>query len=466
MVRDNALAVTGLLSTKIGGPSVKPYQPHGYWAYLNFPPREWDDSVGEDQYRRGLYTWWQRAFPQPSLLAFDAPSREECVAERVRSNVPQQALVLLNDPTYVEAARVFAERILREGGTSSRPGCAGPTRGPCQRAAERGGSRGCCGASARRPAASTRPTRHAAAAPRRRGPGTAAQQDLTAVELAAWTQVARAILNLHEMITRSELRRAMEILTDDLRALRERMTRRAFLGRTRRRASAPLALGALLEPQAAPGRAAGGRGSDRGRDAPATFPPRAKRVIHLYQAGGPSHLELFDYKPKLAAMNGKPMPESFTKGQPIAQLQSQKLNCFGPQHPFARFGGSGQEMTTLFPQIGEVADEICIVRSMHDRADQPRPRPHLHEHGHPDLRPAGGGVLDLVRHRGRGRRPAGLRGPHLAGPRRPDAADRGPAVAQRLPPQPLPGRPVPLEGRRRALPARARRARPTSSSAT
>ena len=116
MVRDNALAVSGLLSLEMGGPSVFPYQPLGYWSFLNFPPREWEDSMGEDQHRRGLYTWWQRSFPQPSLLAFDAGSREECVAERTRSNVPQQALALLNDPTYVEAARSFATRIAEEGG--------------------------------------------------------------------------------------------------------------------------------------------------------------------------------------------------------------------------------------------------------------------------------------------------------------------------------------------------------------
>jgi len=118
MVRDNALATTGLLSLEMGGPSVFPFQPLGYWSFLNFPPREWEDSMGEDQHRRGLYTWWQRSFLQPSLLAFDAPSREECVAERTRSNVPQQALVLLNDPTYVEAARAFARRIQDEGGES------------------------------------------------------------------------------------------------------------------------------------------------------------------------------------------------------------------------------------------------------------------------------------------------------------------------------------------------------------
>ncbi|HBY62533.1 MAG TPA: sulfatase [Solibacterales bacterium] len=91
---------------------------------------------------------------------------------------------------------------------------------------------------------------------------------------------------------------------------------------------------------------------------------KAKRVIFLYQAGGPSHLETFDHKPKLAEMHGKPMPESFTKGQQIAQLQGAQLVCYGPQYQFRKFGKSGQEMCELFPHIGSVADEICIVRSM------------------------------------------------------------------------------------------------------
>ncbi len=97
---------------------------------------------------------------------------------------------------------------------------------------------------------------------------------------------------------------------------------------------------------------------------PLHFPPRAKRVIFLYQAGGPSHLETFDPKPKLAELDGKPMPESFTKGQQIAQLQGKKLICFGPQHKFQKFGKSGIEMCELFPQLGSVADDLCIVRSM------------------------------------------------------------------------------------------------------
>src|SRR5215475_8633630 len=94
------------------------------------------------------------------------------------------------------------------------------------------------------------------------------------------------------------------------------------------------------------------------------YPAKAKRVIFLYQAGGPSHLETFDNKPKLAEMHGKGMPESFTKGQQIAQLQGRPLVCYGPQHGFQRFGKSGQEICELFPHIGSVADDLCIVRSM------------------------------------------------------------------------------------------------------
>jgi hypothetical protein len=102
---------------------------------------------------------------------------------------------------------------------------------------------------------------------------------------------------------------------------------------------------------------------------PFHVPPRAKRVIWLYMAGGMTHLDTFDHKPKLAAMNGQPMPESFTKGQQIAQLQGQALKCFAPQHPFAKVGRSGQEISTIFPEISaRIADRIAIVRSLHTEA--------------------------------------------------------------------------------------------------
>jgi hypothetical protein len=142
------------------------------------------------------------------------------------------------------------------------------------------------------------------------------------------------------------------------------LQRRTFLGQTTRGLGA-LALASLMDPKAlsaADPSPAGDRWEGVAR--PLHHAAKAKRVIFLCMAGGPSHLETLDHKPKLAEMHGKPMPESFTKGQPIAQLQGQRLNCFGPQHPFRRFGKSGQELSSLFPLIGGVADEICIVRSM------------------------------------------------------------------------------------------------------
>jgi len=114
MIRDNALAISGLLVNEVGGASIKPYQPAGYYRHLNFPPREYRQDTDNRIYRRSMYLHWQRQFLHPMLKAFDAPSREECTAERPRSNTPVAAMNLLNDPAFVEAARVFAQRILTE----------------------------------------------------------------------------------------------------------------------------------------------------------------------------------------------------------------------------------------------------------------------------------------------------------------------------------------------------------------
>jgi hypothetical protein len=147
-----------------------------------------------------------------------------------------------------------------------------------------------------------------------------------------------------------------------------RQTRRAFLGRATTGIGS-VALAALLNGKLfAEGKSSGKLQKWPGLVNPPHVPPKVKRVIYLYMAGGPSHLETFDNKPALAKMHGQPMPESFTKGQPIAQLQGAKLNCFAPQHPFKKFGQSGQEISTIFPQLGEVADEICIMRSMKTEA--------------------------------------------------------------------------------------------------
>lgn len=202
VVRDTLLSCSGLLVDSIGGESVKPYQPPGYWSYLNFPQREWANGQGPELYRRGLYTHWQRQYLHPSLLAFDAPSREECTADRTRSNTPLQALVLLNDPTYVEAAKAFAIRIMKESGDATdeaRMAWAVRT------------------ALARSPRTAEMPVLLQLLAKHREDYGAAQEDalklletgaspvpsDADAVELAAWTSVARTLLNLHETITRN-----------------------------------------------------------------------------------------------------------------------------------------------------------------------------------------------------------------------------------------------------------------------
>jgi hypothetical protein len=133
------------------------------------------------------------------------------------------------------------------------------------------------------------------------------------------------------------------------------LTRRAFLGRASMGLGS-LALASLVEPKLF--------GMPPGVSGFPNFPPKAKRVIFLCMAGGPSHLELFDYKPELAKRHGQPMPDSLTRGQQIAQLQGKELKVFGPQHPFTRYGRCGHEMSVLLPHIGSIADDICIVRSM------------------------------------------------------------------------------------------------------
>lgn len=201
LVRDNALAISGLLVSKVGGPSVKPYQPDGYWENLNFPTRTWQADTGESQYRRGLYTWWQRSFPHPSMLAFDSPTREECAADRPRSNIPQQALVLLNDPSYVEAARAFAANIVQSGGPDSTARLKYAFRQALAREPRAQETEQLSKLIEKLTAQYTTDPKAAEAvlkvgiAPMPSG--------MNPTELATWTNIARVILNLHETVVRS-----------------------------------------------------------------------------------------------------------------------------------------------------------------------------------------------------------------------------------------------------------------------
>ncbi len=200
-VRDNALFAAGLLNLDIGGPSAYPYQPEGYYVSLNFPKRDYEADSDERQYRRGLYTHWQRTFVHPMMANFDAPSREECTADRTVSNTPQQALTLLNDPSFVEAARALAQRAMKEPGTHAFEARLAHAfrlvlaREPTLEEAQ--------GLKAFYATQLDHYTAEPADAAKLAGVGLyPTALDLDPPELAAWTQVARVLLNLNETLMR------------------------------------------------------------------------------------------------------------------------------------------------------------------------------------------------------------------------------------------------------------------------
>ncbi|MCA9184498.1 MAG: PSD1 domain-containing protein [Planctomycetales bacterium] len=201
VIRDTSLSVSGLMATTIGGRSVRPYQPEGYYAHLNFPEREYRADRGENLYRRGVYTHWQRQFLHPALKAFDAPSREECVAERPISNTPLAALTLLNDPCFVEAARVFAQQIVERGGADDRQRLQWAyamqlSRMPSEE--EEQVLLALLAKHRREYEADIGSARQVAAVGEATGP-----PDERMGDVAAWTSVARTLMNLNESITRN-----------------------------------------------------------------------------------------------------------------------------------------------------------------------------------------------------------------------------------------------------------------------
>jgi hypothetical protein len=208
LVRDNALAIAGLLNRDIGGPSAKPYQPPGYYVNIQFPDRDYAPDAGELQYRRGLYMHWQRTFLHPMLANFDAPSREECTAGRTLANTPQQALTLLNDPSFVEAARVLAARVLAAGDPAGEAG----DRRRIGRLFEKALSRPASAKEEESLAAflggqrtyyRDNPEEAAKLLAVGQAPPPAAAACAGGLpELAAWASLCRVVLNLHETITR------------------------------------------------------------------------------------------------------------------------------------------------------------------------------------------------------------------------------------------------------------------------
>jgi hypothetical protein len=206
LIRDTALSVSGLLNREIGGPSVKPYQPEGYWKNIETfgvlgPGSKWNTSSGEDQYRRGVYVYWKRTFLHPALKAFDAPERQECTSDRSTSNTPLQALVLLNDPTFVEAARVLAqnsmyERFENNGDRLTWIFRRAVSRAPTQ--VELSQLQNLLDKQLVRYQKNPNEAKKLVEVGQSKVPFRVNRN-----ELAAWTVVCRAILNLHETITRS-----------------------------------------------------------------------------------------------------------------------------------------------------------------------------------------------------------------------------------------------------------------------
>lgn len=200
-VRDNTLSIAGLLQLGIGGPSAFPYQPPKYYEALQFPDRDYEASTDDQQYRRGLYAHWQRTFLHPMMANFDAPAREEGVCSRTNANTPQQALTLLNDPTFVEAARVLAANILRDANTPTDAAridslfARALVRPPKDRERESLLKF----LETQRSDLAEKPEDAAKLLKVGLSP---APKDIPAPELAAWTSVCRVVLNLHETITR------------------------------------------------------------------------------------------------------------------------------------------------------------------------------------------------------------------------------------------------------------------------
>jgi hypothetical protein len=200
-IRDNALCVSGLLVKKLGGEIIRPYQPAKYYSALNFPERDYTASAGADQFRRAVYMHWQRQFLHPALLAFDAPTREECTADRPISSTPTAALVLLNDPSFVEAARALAAKILTNDMSDDNERIHWAWRQVLGRNADAGEAQLLAELLQKHRSQFSSDPKAAEALVSIGISGRPKNASVT--ELAAWTSVSRVLLNLNETITRN-----------------------------------------------------------------------------------------------------------------------------------------------------------------------------------------------------------------------------------------------------------------------
>ena len=368
MIRDTALAASGLLNGDIGGPSVFPYQPGGLWEEMafgeGFSAQAYEQSHGKDLYRRGMYTFWKRTVPPASMATFDAPDREKCTARRALTNTPLQALVLMNDPDVCRSgARDGAARAARR--SEERPRPPGSRLSPRHRAdADRQGAR-----------RAQRPPREATGDVRSRPAGGTEARERRRVRPRS-ARRSRDTRGLdrgreHDPESGRDDHQTIGTPMSIQRDLDLHLTRRQLFGLTARGIGVA-ALGSLLGSNvltASQSSPAARNARTGGLTSLPHFTPKAKRVIFLHQSGGPSQLETFDYKPALAKYQGTQIPDSVRQGQRVAQTMGQSLlpvasSPFG----FAQHGKSGTWVSDLLPHTAKIVDDITVIKTMYTDA--------------------------------------------------------------------------------------------------
>ena len=351
IIRDCALSAALLLSKRVGGPSVNPPQPEGIYAFTQ-DKKPWNTDVGENRFRRGMYTYFWRSSPYPALVVFDAPNANVTCTRRVRSNTPLQSLTLANDIQFVECARSLAEHVLSESTIQDQ---------------------------------TTLLFQHCLS----RSPMDWERQRLTTFILEQrqlYEQspaAAKALLGARPTDTEGRIGGAdcRRKSSDESRRVHHTRVMQHFPRRDRpevamshdvllqtrrhffhdcRMGLGTMALGSLLG-------ADGVLQEVGGAEFQGTRKPhhlqRAKHVIFLFMAGGPSQLELFEPKPKLQQLDGQVIPASFVENQRFAFIKKD-AKLLGTRRKFARHGESGHTISECLPHIASISDEIAVIRSM------------------------------------------------------------------------------------------------------